>query len=122
VLERRPPTSYLFVQGPPGSGKTYRGARIAVERMQRGERVGVTALSHKAIHKFLEEVETAAAEAGYAFRGRKKCGGEDGTRFDGRFVDSSESNAAMLDEELQLVAGTAWLFSRAELDQTVDTL
>ena len=41
--------------------------------MQAGQRVGVTALSHKAIHKFLEEVEDAAVEAGFAFRGRKKC-------------------------------------------------
>ena len=122
ILERRPPTRYLFVQGPPGSGKTYKGARLALERMRRGERVGVTALSHKAIHKFLEEVEAAAVEAGYRFRGRKKCGDEEGTRFEGRFVDSSESNDAMLDPELQLVAGTSWLFARDELDRTIDTL
>ncbi len=69
ILERRPPRarldagpveaaagldgSYLFVQGPPGSGKTWLGARMAIELMRRGRRVGVTSLSHKAIHKFL---------------------------------------------------------------------
>ena len=76
ILERRPPRarldgtldeaalsldgSYLFVQGPPGSGKTWNGRADAVALMQAGQRVGVTALSHKAIHKFLEEVEERA--------------------------------------------------------------
>ena len=52
--------SYLFVQGPPGSGKTWNGARMAIALMRAGQRVGVTSLSHKAIHKFLEDVEEAA--------------------------------------------------------------
>ena len=121
ILERRPPSSYLFVQGPPGSGKTYTGARRAVELMQRGERVGVTALSHKAIQKFLEEVESAALEAGYSFRGRKKSSSAD-SEFTGRFIDSSGQNADMLGDELQLIAGTSFLFAREELDGHVDTL
>ena len=93
VLERRPPRgrldgtpvdaalsldgSYLFVQGPPGSGKTWNGARMALALMQAGRRVGITALSHKAIHKFLEDVEAAAEEAGFAFRGLKKASGDE---------------------------------------------
>ena len=28
--------SYLFVQGPPGSGKTWQGARMAIELMREG--------------------------------------------------------------------------------------
>ena len=93
ILERRPPRarldgtleeaalsldgSYLFVQGPPGSGKTWNGARMAIALMRAGRRVGVTALSHKAIHKFLEEVEAAAREQGFTFRGLKKAGDGD---------------------------------------------
>lgn len=134
VLERRPPRarldgtpidaaasldrSYLFVQGPPGSGKTYTGARMAVELMRRGQRVGVTALSHKAIHKFLEEVE----KVGYAFRGRKKCGDDEETQFAGKSIDNGKHNDDMLDPELQLIAGTSWLFADDKLDQHVDTL
>jgi AAA domain len=112
--------SYLFVQGPPGSGKTWSGARAALALMQAGRRVGVTALSHKAIHKFLDDLEDAALEAGYEFRGRKKGSGEG--RYENRFVDCTNSNEAMLDDELQLLAGTSWLFARAELDQHVDAL
>jgi uncharacterized protein len=115
--------SYLAVQGPPGSGKTWNGARMAIALMQAGRRVGVTALSHKAIHKFLEEVEKAALEAGYEFRGLKKCSEDEGTQYEGKgLIENETDNAAMLDEEAQLVAGTSYLFAREELDRHVDTL
>jgi len=139
ILERRPPRarlagtleeaalsldeSYLAVQGPPGSGKTWNGARMAVALMRAGRRVGVTALSHKAIHKFLEEVEDAALEAGFEFRGLKKCGADEGTQFEGKgFVENEPENSGMLDEEALLIAGTSYLFAREELDHHVDTL
>ena len=133
ILERRPPRarldgtleeaalsldgSYLFVQGPPGSGKTWNGARLAIALMKAGRRVGITALSHKAINKFLEDVETAAT--GYTFKGRKKSSGSD-TEFNGRCIDSSDGHDDLLDEELQLIAGTSFLFAREEVK--VDTL
>ena len=63
---------------------------MAIALMQAGQRVGVTALSHKAIHKFLEDVEDAAVEAGYAFEGRKKCDAEDGHGTRDEFVDCTD--------------------------------
>ena len=115
--------SHLFVQGPPGSGKTYAGARMAVALMRAGRRIGVSSTSHKAIHKFLADVEEAAREAGYRFRGLKKCGERDGTRFEGDgSIENSGTVADFVDPALQLVAGTAWLFAREELDSTLDTL
>jgi predicted RecB family nuclease len=114
--------SYLPVQGPPGSGKTWNGARMAITLMKAGRRVGVTALSHKAIHKFLDDVERAALAEGYGFVGRQKASGED-SRYEGHgLVESTESNEDMLDEELQLVAGTSFLFAREDMDQRVDML
>jgi predicted RecB family nuclease len=138
ILERRPPraelggtvveaaasldASYLFVQGPPGSGKTWLGARMALELMRRGQRVGVTSLSHKAIHKFLRDLREAAVEAGFSFRGRKKSSGDPESAYEDEFVDGTEENGELLDPELQLLAGTSFLFSREELDRHVDTL
>ena len=52
------------MQGPPGTGKTYTGARLIVDLIAHGHRVGVTALSHRAINNLLAEVEEAADEAG----------------------------------------------------------
>jgi predicted RecB family nuclease len=135
LLERRPPRarldgtleeaaltldrSYLFVQGPPGSGKTWNGARMAIALMDAGRRVGVTALSHKAINKFLADIGEAAREQGFEFAGRKKAGDPEDV-YEDEFVDCADDNAAMADPELRLIAGTSWLFSRD--DQAVDVL
>src|SRR6185312_10796611 len=75
-LALRLDSSMLAIQGPPGSGKTYAGARIAVALMARGRRVGVTAPSHKAIHNLLEEIERIARSEGMAFKGYKRGDGE----------------------------------------------
>ena len=61
-------------------------------------------------------------EQGFTFKGRKKASGDAETEYEDEFVDCTGSNADMLDEELQLLAGTTWLFSREELDGHLDTL
>ena len=86
--------SALFIQGPPGSGKTYTGARLICELLAAGRRVGVAATSHKAIANLLDEVERAAAEAGVDFRGLKKSGGGNPeSRYESAHVDSSADAA-----------------------------
>ncbi|HEY8644550.1 MAG TPA: TM0106 family RecB-like putative nuclease [Gaiellaceae bacterium] len=110
----------LVIQGPPGTGKTYTGARLAVHLMRLGRRVGVTATSHKSIENLLTEIETAAREEGFSFRGLKK-GGD----YDGPFVQSSgnQPHFAVPEDDVRLLAGTAWLFSREEMrNAAIDTL
>ena len=115
--------SYLFVQGPPGSGKTWQGAKMAVALMRAGKRVGMTSLSHKAINKLLEEIEREAREQGFVFKGRKKStGGNAESRFEGRFIDSADHWKELLDDDLELVAGTAWLFAREDFEGRLHTL
>jgi predicted RecB family nuclease len=58
--------SVFAIQGPPGAGKTYTGARMICQLVAQGKKVGVTALSHKVIQKLLAEVVNAAAEDGIA--------------------------------------------------------
>ena len=108
--------SYLVVQGPPGSGKTYRGARLITHLLRQGRKVGITAQSHKVIHNLLDAVEEAAAEEGLEFRG-VKYGGD----YESEHVKPG-SVGDVLDPEVKLVAGTAWLFAREELDGELDTL
>jgi uncharacterized protein len=112
--------SYLFVQGPPGSGKTWTGAQLVLQLLAKGKRVGIAAPSHKAIHNLLRELE----QQGLATRGLKKCTkGDEDTRYDASELIENESELEhFLDPELKLLAGTAWLFSRAELDSTLDYL
>src|SRR5205814_10437677 len=108
--------SYLCIQGPPGSGKTWTGARLIVGLLESGKRIGVTAPGHRAIHNLLEEVERVAVEERVDFVGLKKRSTSDETAFDGRFISSVASNEECEDSDAQLVAGTAWLFARDGMD------
>jgi predicted RecB family nuclease len=110
--------TYLYVQGPPGSGKTYRGARLITALIRAGKRVGVTSQSHKAIHNLLAEVERAAGEERLEFKGFKW--GD--TAYDGDFIETTDELDEILDPEVNLIAGTAWLFAREELDDELDVL
>jgi len=117
--------SFLFIQGPPGTGKTWTGARLITDLIRRGRRVGVTATSHKAIHNLLKEVEAAAIAEGVSFRGLKKAStGNEESFYDGKFIENSTAPEDFADAsaDIQLFAGTAWLFAHADLDGTVDTL
>src|SRR5215831_9182337 len=116
--------SYLFLQGPPGTGKTWTGARIVAHLLAAGRRVGIAAQSHKAIHNLLTEIEKVARETGVRFKGLKKSGGSAESEFTGEFIRSDPDNASFANApaDVQLFAGTAWLFSRAELDGRFDHL
>jgi predicted RecB family nuclease len=114
--------SHLVVQGPPGSGKTWTGARLIVHLLDQGKRVGVTATSHKAIHNLLTEIERVAAREGVDFKGLKKSTEGEESVFSGARIESSKEIADFADPEVRLLAGTAWLFARAELDGVVDYL
>ena len=108
---------YLFVQGPPGAGKTYSGARAIVDLLEAGMRVGVTATAHKVIHNMLEEVEDVAAGRGFAFRGLKKSASDNPeSEFDSAhgLIESVADNGALSDPEVALSAGTAWHYCRED--------
>src|SRR5690606_19934815 len=114
----------LPIQGPPGSGKTYLGARMIVSLIRQGKKVGVTANSHKVIVNLLDEVCKAAREEGLEFRGIQKAGEENGCA--GAQIERTDSNAEVermvAEGEVQLVAGTAWLWAREGMAGSVDVL
>jgi uncharacterized protein len=112
--------SYLFIQGPPGSGKTYQGARSIVSLLARGKKVGVMANSHKAIHNLLDAVESVAAARNVAFRGMKKCtAGDPSTEYRSTHI---ESVLRIPIDDADLVAGTVWAFAPDAMDQRLDYL
>ncbi len=111
--------SYLFIQGPPGAGKTYIGARLIVGLIAGGKRVGVTANSHKAIHNLLDEVEKVAVELGVSFTGFKKSKKDDPDQAYGN-VHILSTDESLARDDADLVAGTAWAFGPAAMDQRLD--
>jgi predicted RecB family nuclease len=122
-LARALDESSLVVQGPPGTGKTWLGARLIVDLMGRKKRVGVTAMSHKAINNLLAEIEVAAVEAELEFRGARKANGERTQVPEGGQIENVTGNvAACFDARFQLVAGTTWLFAPEAADDQLDYL
>jgi predicted RecB family nuclease len=124
VLSLPREASVLPAQGPPGSGKTFTGARMIVELVKQGHRVGITAASHKVISLLLSKVCAAAREAKVPLRAVQKVNGIDGC--DDRMVEPVKDNQAVLDAltsgEAQVAAGTAWLWAREEMADSVDVL
>jgi predicted RecB family nuclease len=114
--------SYLFIQGPPGSGKTYTGAHLILHLIEQGDRVGVASGSHAAIHNLLAEVEKYAPP-GQPFTGLKKYSDE-GNRYQSerKLIGNSKDIADFAGEGYDLVAGTAWLFCHETMDETLDYL
>jgi predicted RecB family nuclease len=111
--------SYLLVQGPPGTGKTFTASHAIIELLAKGKRVGVSSNSHKAINTLLASIERLAAERKFMFRGAKKCSDDD-HGLGGRFIEDIFDNQTVVSGNYDLVAGTAWLFARTDLDQALD--
>lgn len=114
--------SHLFIQGPPGAGKTWTGARVIADLLQRGRTVAIASNSHKAIHNLLTEVEKVVLDQGFTFTGVKKASrSKPDSYFNGSFI-RDEDSAENIGTDDQLVAGTAWLLAKEEFDQAFDYL
>jgi superfamily I DNA and/or RNA helicase len=116
--------SYLFVQGPPGSGKSTKGAAMVVDLLAAGKRVAILANAHKAIHNLLHKIESEAERRGVAFSGIQRYSNETQmytSTLEHPYVTPHPSNDA-LTQEHNLAAGTAWVFSRDELVAQYDYL
>lgn len=114
--------SYLFIQGPPGAGKTYTGAHLIIALLKKGKRVAVSSNSHKAINNLLRCVEEQAEKQNFVVRGVKKGNtDEDNSALNGRMIRDTDDNAVALSAE-GVVGGTAWLFARPDADQRFDYL
>jgi len=136
--------STLAVQGPPGAGKTFTGARMICELVKAGKTVGVCATGHKVIRQQIEAALKAAAEEGLTIRCAVKPAAvsENPGPIAGlkprrhvqpiaglapcRHVQELDSNPAVLDvltnREADVVGGTVWLWSRPEMAGVVDVL
>ncbi|PRN05274.1 nuclease [Pseudomonas sp. LLC-1] len=117
--------SVLFIQGPPGAGKTYTGSHVIVDLLKAGKRIGVTSNSHHAINNLLAAVEVRAQAEGVAFTGLKKSSEGEGTEFAGRCIRSIENKKEFLDAwgpGINLTAGTAWLFADEAFTEQLDYL
>lgn len=114
---------FLFIQGPPGAGKTFTGSRIVVDLLRRGMRVGISSNSHKVIHNLLNAVVKASSELGFSFHGVKKSSRDDPeTAFEHPWFANTGDTKEAFSAAAQLVAGTAWAFADETAEGQLDYL
>lgn len=115
----------LAIQGPPGSGKTYTGARMICALVAQGKRVGVTGPSHKAISNLLEECLKAAALLGQTIRVAQKTPDDADDSVPSSIAAIAKPDDAwrtLNDGEIDILGGTAWLWARPNMADAVDVL
>ena len=113
--------SFLFIQGPPGSGKTYTTAYAIIELMKKKKTVAVTSNSHKAINQVLSNIDELSLKQNFSFKGlRKSSNSNKDSKYESTNIESSSSKLKFLDGDYQLLAGTKFELSNAEYDGLLD--
>ena len=117
-------TTYLAIQGPPGSGKTHRGAELILDLVEEGKRVGVTAHSHAVIGNLLHKVCELADERGVKVRALQKA--KEHQQCSAPIVECTDDNGvvavAAVSGDYDVIAGTSWLWAREAMAGSVDVL
>jgi predicted RecB family nuclease len=115
--------SLFAIQGPPGAGKTFTGARMICALVKQGKKIAITAPSHAVIRNLLDEVVAAAREGGnHHVRCMQRCEDEQPTE-DIAIAESSEAGwAALASGKANVLAGTSWLWVPEEARLLADVL
>jgi uncharacterized protein len=117
--------SYLFMQGPPGSGKTTMGAWAIVDLLAAGKSVGVMTVSHKGAHNLLHKVEETARERAIAFSGAHKASeSTDGSAYTSPrgLINSVSEYDDLLNGVNRLISATAYTWANRKMNVGVDYL
>ncbi len=115
--------SLLAIQGPPGSGKTYMGAKMILALTKAGKKIGVTAISHRVVRTLFDEIIKVAAEDNAKISLAHKPP-KDKSAFSFDVVEEVKSNkdAIVAVQSGKVVGGTAWLWSDDDSRETLDYL
>jgi len=115
--------SVLAVQGPPGSGKTYRAAEMIAALVRAGKRVGVTSNSHRVIQSVLRKVCERIEPTLVLHMDEAPEAGEEREPPPFSFSKEYPRVADRLRRgELAVVGGTSWAWVTDALEQSVDVL
>ena len=120
--------SYIYIQGPPGSGKTFQASNAIIELLKQKKKIAITGLSHKVIHNLLQKVEDMAKEKQLKIIGYKRGNLEDEDQiFNGDFIKTHEKdpvfmNALKIKDAGQIFAGTKYHLASSYYDNKIDYL
>jgi predicted RecB family nuclease len=114
--------SYLAIQGPPGSGKTYTGAKMIIELVKKGKRVGITAISHKVIRNLIDKTIELSREENVRIEFVHKVKNKSEI-VPGEIIETDDSKKVLegLDQG-KVGGGTAWLWGENNSVERLDYL
>jgi hypothetical protein len=115
--------SYLPIQGPPGTGKTFTAARQILELIASGRTVGLTGPSHAVIHNLICAVREHASARGIVPRIGQRAEPDNPYLHPGAMrMSYDQLERALRDHDLDVAAGTTWLWSRPQFAGSADAL
>lgn len=115
-------SSYLCIQGPPGSGKTYTAKHIICDLLASGKRIGIASNSHKAINNLLGKVAELCTKNGIEADFAKAQQDKKDTLFETGQVRHIPSAGKLKVTNRMCFGGTAWAFSNSNLKDRFDYL
>ena len=108
---------FLAIQGPPGSGKSYTGSHLILELVKLGNKIGITAMSHKVITNLLRKTYNLGKKEGILLNIIQKTGSEDNVPW---VITENNIEIAEGISNYQIIAGTSFMWARDEFYQSVD--
>jgi predicted RecB family nuclease len=115
----------LPIQGPPGAGKTYSGGNMICDLVCAGKKVGVAANSHKVIRNLLHAASKEARQRGIKIVLAHKGERDESIADEWDVVgvgDNARAREMLASGTVDVMGGTAWLWSRPEFAKNVDVL
>lgn len=110
------------IQGPPGAGKTFTGAKMICELVRNGKKIGITANSHKVIRLLLNEVIKLAEAGKINLQCVQKPSEPEANINRLSFVKKNEELLAAISSGCHVAGATAWFWSRPDAMEAVDVL
>ena len=114
--------SVLAIQGPPGSGKTYSGAKMILDLARDGKKIGITAVSHKVIRNLTLATLHEAKKVGQKISFVHKVSEVEKDLPEGITEVDSATKAREGLNNGQVVCGTAWLWADQNSREVLDYL
>jgi len=113
--------SYLPIQGPPGSGKSYTGSHLIFKLIQQGKKIGITALSHKVITNLLSNVWNVSQDFGTSLEIIQKTEPDEDNPAPW-IVKNDEKTIQSYIGKAHIIAGTSFMWSKPPYENSVDYL
>jgi predicted RecB family nuclease len=114
--------SYLPIQGPPGSGKSFTASRMIMHLILQGKKVGVTAMSHKVITSLVDKVWNLFLNSNHTIQAIQMVKKEEDLNAYPWEAINDTAKAIRGAVNANLIAGTPFFWANEALIDSVDYL